>query len=168
MQILPSLLVLTMAILQLSPAHRIVRSDPVLVRAVIDGNTVDVATVGRVRLLGIDAPSVGNRSTSGEPFAKESRDRLAGLVLNRWIRLEHEAAAGRAAYVMTEDGVFVNALLVREGLARVAARASLTRLDELRNAEREAQSSRRGMWSGSAQIPSASYTRQSKKKRQGQ
>jgi len=168
MQILTSLLVWTLSVFQLSPAARIVRSDPLLVRAVINGNTVDVATVGHVRLLGIDAPSLGNRSTSGEPYARESRDRLTGIVLNRWIRLEHEAGAGRAAYLMTEDGVFVNALMVREGLARVAARASLARFDELKSAEREAQLSRRGMWSGSAQIPSPSYTRPSttKKKKQ--
>src|SRR5204862_7030435 len=112
--------------------------------------------------------SVGNGSTRSEPFAKESRDRLASLMLNRWIRLEHEPTAGRAAYVMTEDGVCVNALLVREGLARGSARGSPVRLDGLKNAESDARSSRRGMWSGSAQIPSASYTRKSKKKRQGQ
>ncbi|HEV3140757.1 MAG TPA: thermonuclease family protein [Vicinamibacterales bacterium] len=137
------------------------RSDPVLVRAVVDGNTIDVATVGHVRLLGIDAPALGRGSRSAAPFGKEARDRLASIVVNRWIRLEHEAGGGRAAYVLTENGVFVNALMVREGLARVSARASLARFDELKNAESEAQLTRRGMWSGSAQVPSPSYTRPS-------
>jgi len=64
--------------------------------------------------------------------------------------------------------VFVNALMVREGLARVSGRASLARFDELKSAERDAQFARRGMWSGSSQIPSPSYTRKSAatKKRQ--
>ena len=148
--------------------NRIVRSDPVLVHAAIDGNTIDAGAIGHVRLLGITAPSLGHRSTSAEPFGREARDRLASIVTNRWVRLEHEPAGGRAAYVMTEDGVFVNALMVREGLARVSARGSLGRFDELKKAESEAQLSRRGMWSGSALIPSASYTRAptNKKRRQ--
>jgi micrococcal nuclease len=164
MQILPSLLVVTLAILQLSSAARIVRSDPVLVRSVVDGNTIAVATGGHVRLLGIDAPVVAHGSKSAEPYGAEARDRLTAIVANRWIRLEHEAGAGRAAYVVTEDGVFVNALMVREGLARVSGRSSLARFEELKKAESDAQLSRRGMWSGSAQIPSTSYTRPSNRR----
>lgn len=170
MQTLPVLLAWTLAVFQLSSAARVVRSDPVLVRAAVSGDTIDVATVGHVRLLGIKAPTIGRASSrqpaSGEPFGAEARDRLAGIVTNRWVRLEREPAEGRAAYVVTEDGVFVNALLVREGLARVAARATLSRFDELEKAEADAQLSRRGMWSGSAQIPSAGYTRKSTKKKQ--
>ena len=63
------------------------------------------------------------------------------------------------AYVMREDGVFVNAALVRDGLARVTARVPLTRLDELKRAEAEAQSFRRGMWGDTPQIPTTGYTR---------
>ena len=169
MQILLTLLVWTLASFSdVQLAGRIVRSDSVLVRAVIDGNTIDVVPLGHVRLLGIDAPAVGSRSKSGEPFGVEARNRLAGILINRWIRLEHEAGEGRAAYVTTGDGVFVNALIVREGLARVTARASLARFDELKSAERDAQLSRRGMWSGSAQISSPSYTRAPKIKKRRQ
>src|SRR4051812_11766624 len=141
-QILPSLVVLTLAIFQLSSSSRLVRSDPVVVRAAVDGDTIDVANVGHVRLLGIVAPGLGRGSKSGEPYAVEARDRLAGILIHRWVRLEHETGEGRAAYVMTEDGVFVNALMVREGLARVAGRASLARFDELKSAERDAQFAR--------------------------
>ena len=165
MQILPSLVLLTLAIFQLSSSSRLVRSDPVLVRAVVDGDTIDVATVGHVRLLGIVAPVPGRGSKSGEPYAAEARDRLAGILINRWVRLEYEPAGGRAAYVMTEDGVFVNALMVREGLARVSARAPLSRLPDLQRAESEAQAFRRGMWGASPQIPTASYTGRSKARR---
>jgi endonuclease YncB( thermonuclease family) len=123
-----------------------------------------------VRLLGIVAPALGRGARSGEPFAAEARDRLAGILTHRWIRLEHEAGEGRAAYVMTGDGVFVNALMVREGLARVSGRPSLARFEELKSAERDAQLSRRGMWSGGSQIPPPGYTRKSaevpKKKKQ--
>ena len=40
---------------------RVTRSQPVLVRAVVDGDTLDVVSFGRVRLLGIDAPELGTR-----------------------------------------------------------------------------------------------------------
>jgi micrococcal nuclease len=149
---------------------RATRSDPLLVRAVVDGDTIDVATMGRVRLLGIDAPEIGRGFDTSAPFAREARDRLSAMILHRWVRLEQEGAAFDAydrhlAYVMTEDGTFVNAALVREGLARVSARAPLSRLPDLQRAESEAQAFRRGMWGASPQIPTASYTGRSKARR---
>jgi endonuclease YncB( thermonuclease family) len=167
MQILPPFLVVAVAVFQLSPfTSRVTRSDPVLVRAVVDGDTIEVTTYGRVRLLGIDAPEIGRGFDTSAPFGREARDRLTALVLHRWIRLEQEGPAldaynRRLAYLMTEDGVFVNATLVREGLARVSARLPLTRLDELKRAEAEAQAFRRGMWGSTPQIPPPSYTRPS-------
>ncbi len=54
MQILIALMVATVAAMQtLSVNNRIVRSESVLVKRVIDGDTIDVAGVGRVRLLGV-------------------------------------------------------------------------------------------------------------------
>jgi micrococcal nuclease len=144
------------------------RSDPVLVRSVIDGDTIDVATVGRVRLLGIDAPELARGHDTAAPFAYEAREKLISLVLRRWVRLEADGARLDAynrhlAYVLREDGVFVNAELVREGLARVSARLPLARLAELKRAEAEAKSFRHGMW-GQAPPPHApSYTRRKSK-----
>jgi endonuclease YncB( thermonuclease family) len=166
-QILTAALAAAVAILQTWPSTpRIVRSDPVLVRSVVDGDTIDVVGVGRVRLLGIDAPELGRVYDTAAPFAKEARDRLTALVLHRWIRLEQEGEAldaynRRLAYVMTEDGMFVNATIVREGLARVTARVALSRLAELQRAEAEAQAFRRGMWGSTPQVPSTGYTRRS-------
>ena len=129
------------------------RSESVLVRAVIDGDTIDVTQFGRVQLLGIKAAT---------PFANSARDRLAGLVLQRWVRLEHDGDSTdrrrRAAYVITGDGVCVNTVLVREGLARVTARPPLVRFDEFKDAEAEAQRLAKGIWSGAAG-ESPGYTR---------
>jgi len=165
MQILITVLVTAVAAVQTSSfTARATRSDSVLVRSVIDGDTIDVATVGRVRLLGIDAPEIGRGYDTSAPFGREARDRLTQLVLHRWVRLEQEGAtidvySRHLAYVLTEDGVFVNAALVRDGLARVSARVPLARLPELQRAEAEAQAFRRGMWGNAPQIPGPSYTR---------
>ena len=171
MQILIAAALIAVAAFQTSSlTTRVTRSDPVLVRAVVDGDTIDVALFGRVRLLGIDAPELGRGFDTSAPFGREARDRLMQLVLHRWVRLEQEGAAldvynRHLAYVMTEDGQCVNTALVRDGLARVSARVPLTRLAELQRAEAEAQAFRRGMWGSAPQIPTPSYTRRSKASR---
>jgi len=123
-------------------AAAIVRSDPVLVTRVTDGDTITVASIGRVGLLGIEA----------QPTAR-ARERLESLVGRRWVRLEYDDLAGRRstfhrAYVMLETGEFVNATMVREGLARVAPRGQFARRAELERAQDEARRFRRGMWAG--------------------
>jgi micrococcal nuclease len=135
MQILIVLAAAGAAIFQTSTptvsSARTARSEPVMVRAVIDGDTIEVTTFGRVRLLGIDAPEIGRGFDTAAPFAREARDRLTQLILHRWVRLEQEGASidsynRHLAYVLTEDGLFVNAVLLREGLARISAVAART------------------------------------------
>ena len=163
--------VLALAAVQIPvPGVRLTRSDPVLVRSVPNGDTIDVATFGRVRLLGVDAPELGRALDTPAPFAREARERLASLVLKHWVRLEWDDPTRglynrHLAYVVREDGLFVNAALVRDGLARVSARTPLGRLGELNRAEQEAQTFRRGMWGSAPLVPPPSYTPPSTGKR---
>jgi micrococcal nuclease len=134
-----------------------------LVTYVVDGDTLEAAGVGRVRLLGIDAPELGGRFERPAPFAIEARERLQALVLQRWVRLECDGARrdtyGRhLAYVFAAGREPVNVQLVREGLARVSARTRLQHWDALRQAEADAQSRRRGMWGERPRVPASSYT----------
>jgi micrococcal nuclease len=168
MKILPTVLAITAAAVSTTSAFpQSRRSEPVLVRVVLDGDTIDVSTYGRVRLLGIDAPEVSHGLDTPAPFGPEARERLASMILHRWIRLEYDGPLldvykRRLAYVLREDAVCVNAAIVREGLARVSAREPLARLNELKAAEAEAQAFRRGIWGAAPPIPSASYTRPSR------
>lgn len=123
-------------------AGAILRSDPVLVTRVASGDAITVASIGRVGLLGIEA----------QPTAR-ARERLESLVIRRWVRLEYDDANGtrastHRAYVILETGEFVNATLVREGLARVSTRGRFARRAELERAEDEARRFRRGIWAG--------------------
>jgi micrococcal nuclease len=167
MQILITVAMAAVAAMQTpASAAPTTRSAPLLVRSVIDGNTIDVGGVGRVRLLGIDAPKIGRGSQTAAPFGREARDRLSQLVLRRWVRLEQEGGGvdlhrHHLAYVLTEDGQCVNAVLVREGLARVSARAPLSRLPELQRAEAEARMFRRNLWGSAPALPATGYTRPS-------
>ena len=134
------------AVAMFSTSHTLVRSESVLVRAVPAGDAIDVATIGRVHLLGITAPTVRGGADAAA-FGQLARERLAGLTLRHWVRLEVPSGASwHQAYVWREDGVFVNALLVREGLAHANTRGSVYRHEELQRAEHEARTSKRGLW----------------------
>jgi micrococcal nuclease len=123
------------------------RSDPVQVRRVINGTTIEVVGIGRVRLLGIQVPTRAASGADRMP-ATEAALRLSGLIANRWVRLEFETGSTGPAYVFLDDGRFVNEWLVREGLARVSAsgRSRLRRVDELLAAESAARAAGRGFW----------------------
>jgi micrococcal nuclease len=164
MQILRTFLVPALAaVAALQGSRTPTRSDPVLVTAVFDGATINIAAVGRVRLLGIEAPKRGHALDATAPFARDAKTRLTALVLHRWIRLEWDGPPTdnynrHRAYVLTEDGQFINAILLREGLARFSAGPSVSRLDELRRAEAEAQSFRRGLWGPTSDLTATEYT----------
>ena len=152
MQILPIATVIGLALVSTAG---LADPDHVLVRSVLDGDTIDVVGVGRVRLLGIDAPERAHGYDTAAPFASEAREKLVELVLHRWVRLEGDVERldrynRRLAYVVRDDGLFVNAALLRAGLARVSARVPLARLGELKRAEAEARASRRGIWGHAA------------------
>jgi micrococcal nuclease len=166
MQILRTVVVAAAAISHTVPLGRAgQRSEAVVVTTVIDGDTIAVSKFGRIRLLGIDAPETAHGFDTPAPFARQARERLIELVLRRWVRLEQDGATfdayrRRLAYVFREDGVFVNAVMVRDGLARVTAREPLVRLAELRRAEADAKRARRGMWGAAPPIPHPGYTRE--------
>lgn len=140
------LIVIVMSMMAVSA--RTARAQPggltMSVRAVLDGDTIRIGG-RRVSLLGISAPRLGG-SDETERIARQARDRLSSLVLWRFVRLEYDGQQRGRAYVFTEDGVFVNAEIVRAGLARVTALPTLKRLAVLRAAESEARDARRGIW----------------------
>jgi len=144
MQILPVLLLAWIAAIEYpQPASR---PEVVQVRAVVDGDTIDVAGSGRIQLAGIRAPRITRATGEGEPFGRQARERLEGMLTHRFVRLEFPGASRSSAWVLLEDGTFVNALLVREGLARLSGRLTGARGDELRRAEERARAARRGIW----------------------
>jgi micrococcal nuclease len=131
-----------------------------LVRSVIDGDTIELASGELVRYLGIDAPEarrrVGERWVyEPQPFAEEATEANRLLVQGRRVRLEYDVQTrdrfGRwLAYVYVADGegeIMVNALLLEQGFAQV-----LTIPPNVRHAERfialarDARKSARGLW----------------------
>ena len=88
--------------------------EKIRVDRVIDGDTLDSRS-GRVRLYGIDTPE------RGQPCASKATNRLSELAGGS-VRLEDgprpaDRFGRRLAYVYTEDGLSIDEILVREGLA---------------------------------------------------
>ena len=116
-----------------------------LVTRVIDGDTLEMADGSLVGYLCIDAPA------AGEPLYDEATERNRQLVQGKVVELvsgltDMDESGTWLRYVYV-DGALVNAVLVGEGLARIAV------LDEdelhaelLRDLEAQAREKGLGMW----------------------
>ena len=124
---------------------------------VVDGDTIVVGLAGReerVRLIGIDTPESVRPRTAVECFGKEASGHLASLLPpGTPVRLvgdvEPRDRYGRLlAYVYREpDGLFVNAVMARDGFAEpLTIPPNLARTAEVVAAARSARQSRKGLW----------------------
>ncbi|MCP4245666.1 MAG: thermonuclease family protein [bacterium] len=117
----------------------------VKVQRVYSGGEAKTESDEKLVYAGIRTPS------RGDPFFEEAKRRNAALVEGKTVRLRfEEQGADRkeqlCAYVYA-DRVFVNEILVREGLAYVRRTAETRRYAEvLLAAQQEARRKRRGLW----------------------
>jgi micrococcal nuclease len=124
------------------------------VTRIVDGDTIHVDIGGevyKVRYIGINAPEMNHPEHGLEPFAPEATARNRDLVDGKAVRLEKDVSEtdryGRLLRYVWLDGVMVNEVLVREGLARsVSYPPDIKHQPLLREAELEARASRRGLW----------------------
>jgi len=125
----------------------VVPSAPVVTR-VIDGDTIEVnidGTIYKVRYIGIDTPEFG------EPWANEATRLNRQLVEEKAVRLEKDISEtdryGRLLRYIYVDDVFINAELVRQGLAwSKAYEPDIKYQDILEEAEAEARQAKIGIW----------------------
>jgi micrococcal nuclease len=132
---------------------------PYPVISVTDGDTIRVDIGGRstrVRLIGIDTPEITDPST--QCFGREASRRAGELMDDQHVWLEYDPTQnrhdryGRAlAYVWLTDAVLVNEKLVAEGFAHeYTYGAPYKYRDAFRDAEHEARTAGRGLWSPAA------------------
>lgn len=137
-----------------------------VVERVIDGDTFELSDGNKVRLLGIDTPEKyesgkleRDSETSGKDkktikkLGKIASDYVKNFVEGKKVRLEKEPnyddkdRYGRLLrYVYLEDGTFVNGKIVRDGFAQVYEKYPVSKLDELREYQKEARENERGLW----------------------
>jgi len=126
------------------------RQSRATVTYVSDGDTIRLAGLGRVRLIGIDTPEVHGRVECFGPAAARFVRRLlpAGTPVRYRLGGDPRDRYGRVlAYVWLPDGRFLNELLVSRGYAEPLSIAP--NLDYARRFEAKAGSARRarrGLW----------------------
>ncbi len=126
-----------------------------LVERVVDGDTIVVRGVGRVRLIGVDTPETVDPRRPVEFFGREASAFTKRLLEGRRVRLEYDRERndrfGRTlAYVYLRDGTFANAEIVRRGYGHAYTRLPFRHLERFRRLEREAREAGRGLWGAEA------------------
>ena len=130
----------------LAPAHAQV------VERVVDGDTIIVAGVGRVRLIGVDTPETVDPRRPVEFFGREASAFAKRMLEGKRVRLEYDQRRtdryGRTlAYVwLPDDGPMANAEIIRRGFGHAYTRFPFRYLDEFRKLEREARLAGHGLW----------------------
>jgi micrococcal nuclease len=115
---------------------------------VIDGDTIIIEGNYRVRYIGIDTPEI---RPALEAYGLEAWQANRELVQNRTVRLERDVSEtdryGRLLRYVYVDDVFVNAELVRLGLAEAVAYPPDTRYqDYFEELETTARKAGLGIW----------------------
>ena len=145
------------ALLTIAPAEAAAQ----VVERVVDGDTIIVRDVGRVRLIGVDTPETVHPGRPVEFFGREASAFTKRLVDGKRVRLAYDQQRtdryGRTlAYVHLPDGTFVNAEIIRRGYGHAYTRFPFKYLERFRRLERDARRAGRGLWGSAApQAPTA-------------
>lgn len=119
---------------------------PIKVRRVISGNQIQLTNDEIVTYIGVYIPKLYK-------IPEEAKDFNEKLVTENEIRLEfdnrqRDSKNRLLAYVYTVNGLFINAEIIREGLAKALNRPpNLQHNETLLQAEDEARKASRGIWS---------------------
>ncbi len=125
-----------------------------LVTRVIDGDTIEVniaGTIHKVRYIGMDTPELSDKRAEYSALAQEATRYNRQLVGGKTVRLEKDVSEtdkyGRLLRYVYVDDIFVNAELVRQGLAWAKAYPPDTKYqDQLGKLERQARQAGKRIW----------------------
>jgi micrococcal nuclease len=112
-----------------------------------DGDTLECASVGRVRLIGIDTPESGQEQFGGAATAALAAWVPLGATIQLQTDVEHRDRYGRLLAYVWYEGKMINWLLVRHGWA-VSFRypPNILHSAAFDVAETRARNERRGLW----------------------
>ena len=118
---------------------------------VVDGDTVVVEGIGKIRLIGVDTPETVHPRKPVEYYGKEASAFTKRMVEGKKVRLEYDWQRkdryGRVlAYVYLEDGTFLNAEIIKQGYGHAYTKYPFKYLEQFRKYEKEARENKRGLW----------------------
>lgn len=127
--------------------------EPAFVTRIIDGDTVEINTTEKIRLLGINTPE------KGKPFSGEAKNFLIKEIENKSVELlrdkEDTDRYGRKLRYIFYNNQFINAEIIQEGLATTFMLDELKYKDKLTNAEKFARENEMNLWKKSIDICAA-------------
>ncbi len=131
--------------LDLGPLDEGGRNGRARVVRVIDGDTVQLSGVGRVRLIGVDTPERGR--CFEDAATRFTRERIGGRRVRYALGEEDEDRYGRMLAYLYRRGGMHNLALVRRGYAETLTIPPNDRFaGRFRRAERAARRTRAGRW----------------------
>jgi endonuclease YncB( thermonuclease family) len=122
-----------------------------VVDRIIDGDTLVIAGLGSVRLIGVDTLEMTDTRPAVKAFAAEAAAFLRGLVGGKTVRIAYEGATkdrdGRTlAYLYLQDDTLVNREIIRQGYGHAYTDYPFALMDDFRQVQREAMLSSRGQY----------------------
>jgi len=120
---------------------------------VIDGDTIVLDGGEKVRLIGVDTPETKDPRKPIQYFGEAAYRFTKSIAEGKRVRLEYDQHRidkyGRTlAYVYLEDGIFLNAEIIKQGYGFAYTKYPFKYLEEFRKYEREARENPRGLWAG--------------------
>lgn len=107
----------------------------------------------KIRLIGINTPETRNSGrTKVEYYGKEASEYVRQFLTGKKVRLEfdvqrYDRYQRTLAYVYLADGTFLNALLIKEGYAKVATYPpNVKYVDLFIDLEKKARAEEKGLW----------------------
>ena len=133
---------------------------------VVDGDTIVVKGIGKVRLIGVDTPETKHPRKPVEYFGKEASNFTKRMVEGKKVRLEYDWQKKDKynrvlayIYVMTNDArdmpefknrasieLMLNAELIKQGYGHAYTKYPFKYLEQFRIYEKEARENKRGLW----------------------
>jgi micrococcal nuclease len=126
-----------------------------LVERVIDGDTVVVQSVGKVRLIGVDTPELGDPRAAVDAMARRASAFVEQVAAGKQVRLDydwqrHDKYGRTLAYAYLPDGSMLNAEIIRQGYGYAYTKYPFKYRNEFRGIERKAREAHRGLWASDA------------------
>lgn len=139
----------SLEILQEGPSRPLRTPAPCTVTRIVDGDTLDCAPLGRIRLIGIDAPERGQHPFGLQATAALTTLAPVGSRLLAEFDVQVRDRYGRTLAYLWTDNFMVNWAMVRLGFAMIATYPpNVQYVERLKDAQTAAREEGRGFWGG--------------------